>query len=39
MRADLKVRPPVLLCLPTMSEADIGGIAVEVEPDYDQGTV
>lgn len=39
MRADLKVRPPVLLCLPTMSEADTGGIAVEVEPDYDQGTV
>jgi len=31
--------PPVLLCLPTMSEADTGGIAVEVEPDYDQGTV
>ena len=26
--------PPILLCLPTMSEADVGGMAVEVEPSW-----
>ena len=31
MRAALKVMPPTLLCWPTMSEADFGGMAVEVE--------
>ena len=31
MKADLQVVPPVLLCWPTVSEADFGGMAVEVE--------
>ena len=26
--------PPILLCWPMMSEADVGGMAVEVEPSY-----
>lgn len=30
MKAALKVTPLILLCWPAMSEADIGGIAVEV---------
>ena len=30
MRAAWKIMPPVLLCLPTMSEADGGGMTVEV---------
>jgi len=34
MRAALKVMPPVLLCWPTMSETDFGGIAVEDEPSF-----
>ena len=29
-----KVMPPILLCWPMMSEADIGGMAVEVESSY-----
>ncbi len=32
MRAALKVMPPILLCWPMMSEVDVGGMAVEVEP-------
>ena len=32
MRAVLKVMPPILLCWPTMSEVDVGGIAIEFEP-------
>ena len=28
----MKVMPPVLLCLPTLSEADVGGMAIKVEP-------
>jgi len=32
MRTALKVMPPTLLCWPTMSEADGGGMAVGVEP-------
>ena len=31
LRAALKVMPSVLLCQPMMSEADVGGMAVEVE--------
>ena len=27
-----KVMPPTLLCQPTISEADVGGMAVEAEP-------
>jgi len=34
MRAALKVMPPVLWCWPTASEADAGGMAVEVEPSH-----
>jgi len=29
-----KLMPPILLCWPTMSEADVGGMAVEVEPSH-----
>ena len=29
-----KVMPPVLLCLPTMSEANIGGTSIEFEPSH-----
>ena len=32
MRTVLKVVPPILLCWPTVSEVDIGVMAVEVEP-------
>lgn len=32
MRAALKVMPPILLCWSMMSEVDIGGMAVKVEP-------
>ena len=32
MKAALKVIPPILLCWPTTSNADVGGMAVEVEP-------
>jgi len=32
MRADPKVMPPILLCLPMISEVVIGGTAVELEP-------
>lgn len=28
----LKLMPPILLCWPTVSEVDIGGVAVEAEP-------
>ena len=31
MRAALTVIPPILLCLPTTSEVDGGGIAIEVK--------
>ena len=34
MRAALKVMPPVLLCWPMMSEADVGGMAVEDQPSH-----
>ena len=30
----LKVMPPILWCCPTISEVDVGGMAVEVEPSY-----
>ena len=30
----LKVVPPILWCWPMMSEADVGGMAVEVEPSH-----
>jgi hypothetical protein len=32
----LKVMYPILLCWPTMLEADAGGMAVEVEPSCQQ---
>jgi len=32
IRAALEVMTPVLLCRPVASEADVGGMAVEVEP-------
>ena len=31
-KAALKVRPPILLCWPTTSEVNAGGMAVQVEP-------
>lgn len=34
MRASLKVRSLVLLCWPTMSKADVGGMAIVVEPSH-----
>ena len=33
-RATPKVIPPTLLCWPTVSEADVDGIAVEAEPSH-----
>ena len=32
MRVALKLMPPVLLCWPITLEADVGDMAVEVEP-------
>jgi len=32
--AALKVMPPILLCWPMMTEAGVGGMAVEVEPSH-----
>ena len=32
MKTALKVMPSILLCCPTVSEVDVGGTAVEVEP-------
>lgn len=29
-----KVMPPILLCWPTMSETDVGGMAGEIEPPH-----
>ena len=34
MRAVLKVMPPILLCWHTTLEADVGGMAAEVEPSH-----
>ena len=34
MRATVKVVPPMLLCWPTTSEVDDGGMAAEVEPSH-----
>jgi len=34
MRAALKVMPPILLYWPTISEMNVGSMAVEVEPSY-----
>ena len=34
MRATPKVMSPILLCWPMMSQADSGGMAVEVEPSH-----
>ena len=34
MRATLKVMPPILLCWPMVSEVNVGGMAVEVEPSH-----
>ena len=33
-RAALKILPPILLCWPTTSEVNVGGMAVEVEPSH-----
>ena len=33
MRTALKVMPPILLCWPMTSEADVGGIAAERQTD------
>jgi len=33
-RTSPKVIPPVLLCQPMMSEADVGSMAVEIEPSH-----
>ena len=30
----LKIMPPILLCWPMMSEADVGGMAVKAEPSH-----
>jgi len=32
MRVAPKVMPPILLSCPTLSEVDVGGMAVEIEP-------
>jgi len=34
MRAALKVMPPGLLCWPMMSEVDVDGMAVLIEPSH-----
>lgn len=34
MSAVLNVVPPVLLCWPTISEVNVGAVAVEVEPSH-----
>ena len=34
MRAALKVMPPILLYWPTVSEVDVGDMAIEVEPSH-----
>ena len=34
MRAALKIMPPLVLCWPTMSEVDVGGMAVEAEASH-----
>jgi len=34
MRAALNVMPPILSCQPTTSEADVGSMAVVVEPTH-----
>jgi len=34
MRAALKVMPPALLCPPTRSLTNVGGMAVEAEPSH-----
>ena len=34
MRAALKVVPPILLCWSTVSEADVGGMAIQVESSH-----
>jgi hypothetical protein len=34
-----KLMPPIFLCLPTMSVADFGDMAVEVEPSSTQYSV
>ena len=38
MRAAMKVMPPILLCWPRMSEVDVCGTAVEVEPPHQYPT-
>jgi hypothetical protein len=32
MRVDSKLMPPILLCWPKTSEADVGDMAIEAEP-------
>lgn len=34
MKASPKLMPSILLCWPMMSEADVGGVAVEAEPSH-----
>ena len=34
IKAALAVMPPILLCWPTVSEVDVGGTAVEVQPSH-----
>ena len=34
VRTALKITPPILLCLPTTPEADVGGMAVGLEPSH-----
>jgi len=34
MRTTPKVMPPILFCWPTTSQTDIGGTAVEFEPEF-----
>jgi len=31
--------PSILLCWPMMSEADVGGVAVEFEPSHQSSTI
>jgi len=39
MRAATKVMPLILLCLPTTSEADTAGVAVEDDPSHQYSVI
>jgi len=35
----LKVLPPIILCWPSASEVDVGGMAVEVKPSHQHSVI